>query len=100
MTTDTAIVQNPGEAKESLDLFGGVIAIQADGVDTRKAYSLLQMSAPGDDLPRDAFPPPHVHHQDVMPQFRIRPRAHVASRKNPTVLRDGRACAGRLRAGL
>ena len=64
MINGRPIVHGPGEAKETLELFGGVIAIAADGADTRSAYSLLQMSAPGDDLPREAFPPAHVHHQE------------------------------------
>jgi mannose-6-phosphate isomerase-like protein (cupin superfamily) len=64
MTDTPTIVQVSGEAKETLDVFGGVIAIHVDGADTANAYSLLQMSAPGDDLPREAFPPAHIHHQE------------------------------------
>jgi mannose-6-phosphate isomerase-like protein (cupin superfamily) len=61
---DAVVVLGPGQAKEILDVFGGLIAIQADGADTRNAYALLQMSAPGDSPPREAFPPQHIHHQE------------------------------------
>jgi mannose-6-phosphate isomerase-like protein (cupin superfamily) len=55
----------PGEGKEILDIFGGLIAIEADGADTGSAYALLQMSATGENTPpREAFPPAHVHHQE------------------------------------
>lgn len=64
MTANAVVVLGPGEGKENFDVSGGIIAIQADGADTRNAYSLLHMSAPGDNLPREAFPPPHVHHQE------------------------------------
>ena len=37
-----------------------MIAIQADGYDTRNAYTLLQMSAPASTL----GPPAHVHPQE------------------------------------
>jgi mannose-6-phosphate isomerase-like protein (cupin superfamily) len=66
MTPETGIVVlGPGEGKDTLDVFGGEIVIEADGADTRSAYALLQMSAPGEETPpREAFPPAHVHHQE------------------------------------
>jgi mannose-6-phosphate isomerase-like protein (cupin superfamily) len=64
-TEAVGVALGPDEAKEVLDVFGGRIAIEVDGADTRGAYALLQMSAPGDGVPpREAFPPAHVHHQE------------------------------------
>jgi mannose-6-phosphate isomerase-like protein (cupin superfamily) len=57
---DSIVVLGPGEGKEVLDVFGGLIAIEADGDDTRSAYTLLQMTLPAGFTP----PPPHIHHEE------------------------------------